>query len=123
MGATPDKLSDPTSTAPQEIPHLDSQGGMSPRETTPLSEGIDEAGRDDRAIQSAREKREQLERDENTRRFMETSKIKQKIVPLNPDDIKPAELPPFLQQAKQPAQGPGPNVLQKFLRKILGIKN
>lgn len=115
MGGTPDKLNDPSLNVPQEE-------GISPKETTPLSEG-NQAERDDRAIQKAREKREQLERDEQTRRFMQKSKIEQKIVSLNPDDVKPAELPSFLQQPKQPAQNPTPNAFQKFLRKLLGIKN
>src|SRR3989338_4281970 len=128
MGGTPDKLNNPSSDVPQEIPsahtpNLDRQKGGA-QETTPLSENEgseNTTGRDDEAIRKAREKHAQAERDDRMRAFMQTSKIKQKIVPLNPDEAKPAELPSFLEQPKQPAQNPEPNAIQKFFRRILGM--
>lgn len=83
--------------------------------------------RDDAAIRKAREKRAQMEQDERTRKAMARSKINQTVVPINPEVVAPAEIPSFLQQPNQPPQNSperkGPNAVQKFLRKILGIKN
>ena len=126
MGETPKDQNEPVLEVPPMGGAADEQASTNIEEPVPLP---DIKKRDDVAIRKAREKHDQLQREEDTRKFMAASKIKQQVVPINQTAVPPAEIASFLQQPEQPSQDSirkkGPNVIQKSLRnalEFLGIK-
>lgn len=124
MEETPKTPDDQTSEMPPMGGAVEEQTSTNAGEAATLP---DLKKRDDAAIRKAREKRAQMEQDERTRKAMARSKIDQTVVSINPGAVEPSKLPPFLEQPKQAPQDSierkGPNAVQKFIRKILGVKD
>ncbi|MDP2630636.1 MAG: hypothetical protein Q8P56_04465 [Candidatus Uhrbacteria bacterium] len=123
MGETPKNPAEPTSEIPSMGGAVNEQGDASQNETTAPAPKVDQAELDAEAIRKGREMFEQLQYNKEARDFMEKSKIEQRVTPINPAAKTPSEIPPFLQQTKQPLQKKGPNTIQKFLRIFFGEKN